>query len=51
MNEGEDLYIIAEDSDYRSKFDDSRFSPVLKWEWKTKKKSEVFFYRRLSSFF
>jgi PIN domain len=49
--DGEDLYIIAEDSDYRSKFDDSRFSPVLKWEWRVRKKSQVYFYRKLSSFF
>ncbi len=51
IENGKDIYIITEDSDYRSSFDDSRFSPVLRWEWETRKKSKVFFYRRLSSFF
>ncbi len=47
----EDLYLIAEDKDYREKGSDSVFSPFLAYEWKQTKQSKVRYYRRLSTFF
>ncbi|APW62395.1 PIN domain-containing protein [Paludisphaera borealis] len=47
----EDLYMIAEDKDFREKGSDTAFSPFLAYEWKHAKESEVRYYRRLSTFF
>ena len=46
-----DLYLIADDADYRAEGSDDEFSPFLKWEWSCRKNGEVRYYRRLSSFF
>lgn len=48
--EGEDLYLITEDSDYKSPFIDGDLNEYLKHEWKTKKKSEPHIYSRVSEF-
>ncbi|EPG7393548.1 TPA: PIN domain-containing protein [Klebsiella pneumoniae] len=48
--EGEDLYLITEDSDYKSPFIEGDMNEYMKHEWKTKKKSEPRMYARLSEF-
>ncbi len=47
----EDLYFITDDKDYISKINDKNLDPYLEGEWKSKKNSEIIFYRRLSEFF
>ena len=47
---GEDLYFISSDKDYCSSLDPSRFNLFLLREWKSKKKSNIFFFRNLSDF-
>lgn len=49
--EGEDLFFISEDKDYCSEIGSPRFNDFLQDEWKTKKKSKVILFRRLSEFF
>jgi len=49
--DGEDLYFITEDSDYFSEIDKEQFCPFLIAEWKTRKASNILFFRRLSFFF
>lgn len=46
-----DLFFISDDKDYKSPFDEYAFNSFLLDEWKEKKKSEFFFYTKLSSFF
>ncbi|MEZ7211427.1 DUF4935 domain-containing protein [Pantoea ananatis] len=48
--DGEDIYIITEDSDYKSPFIKEEMNEYMKHEWKTKKKSEPYMYARLSEF-
>lgn len=48
--EGEDIYLITEDGDYKSSFIKDDMNEYLKYEWKTKKKSEPHIYARLSEF-
>jgi PIN domain len=48
---GTDLFLISGDKDYSSPLGDETFSGFLQDEWEQKKQSEIFFYRRLSSFF
>ncbi len=50
VSEGEDLYLISSDKDYRSKLYDDKINPFLENEWKTKKDSNIFFYKNLVSF-
>ena len=52
--EGEDLYFISADKDYRSLLcekNEDKMNPFLAREWKDKKKSEIHFYSTLVSFF
>lgn len=48
--DGEDLYIISTDKDYRSELSDNEFNPFLKKEWEQKKGSKIVFYRNLVPF-
>jgi len=48
---GEDLYLIADDGDFFSPLDGAVLDPYLHYEWEEKKESEIYPYRRLSSFF
>jgi len=45
--DGEDLYFISADKDYKSIMSDDYFNPFLKEEWLTKKGSEIVFYKNL----
>ncbi len=47
---GEDIYFVSADKDYRSTLDETSFNQFLQNEWKTKKQSNLFFYRTLSDF-
>ena len=47
---GEDLYFISADKDYRSDLSDEYFNPFLAEEWSEKKGSKVIFYRNLVTF-
>jgi hypothetical protein len=44
--DGEDLYLIADDRDYFSVLDENKPREFLIREWKEKRESDVFFYRR-----
>jgi predicted nucleic acid-binding protein len=48
---GEDLFIISDDKDFRSAIDDSQFSQFLTDEWAQKKQSTLHYYIKLSAFF
>lgn len=48
--EGEDLYIITEDSDFYSVIDEESINPFLAEEWKNQKNSNVIAYRSLAKF-
>lgn len=48
--EHEDLYLVSDDKDYKSIFDDAMFNPFLRNEWKTKKFSDIHFYNKITSF-
>lgn len=48
--DGEDLYIISSDKDYRSELFDDMMSPFLVEEWQQKKHSHIFFYKNLVPF-
>lgn len=48
--DGEDLYIVSTDKDYRSELSDNEFNPFLKKEWEEKKGSKVVFYKNLVPF-
>jgi hypothetical protein len=45
------LYLITEDKDYMSQLNEDKLAEFLLEEWVEKKKSSVFFYRKLSGFF
>lgn len=47
---GEDIVVISNDLDYRSKYDDSRFNLFLEMEWREKKNAKVHYYRYLRDF-
>jgi predicted nucleic acid-binding protein len=47
----QDIYFITEDKDYVSALDETKFKDFLLDEWSKKKAGDVFFYKRLSSFF
>jgi predicted nucleic acid-binding protein len=49
--DGEDLYFVSDDKDYSSPLDDGKMLEFLVSEWREKKNSEIYFYRRLSVFF
>ncbi len=46
-----DLYFISDDKDYYSKLNDKKFNEYLLKEWKTKKNSDLHYFRRLTEFF
>lgn len=48
--DGEDIHIISADGDFYSTLDDNRVHPFLEEEWRESKGSEVFVYRKLSTF-
>ena len=48
--DGEDLYFISSDKDYKSIMSNDDFNPFLKGEWREKKESEVVFYKNLITF-
>lgn len=48
--DGEDLYFLSSDKDYRSVLYKTDFNPFLKEEWRVKKKSKVIFYCNLVPF-
>lgn len=48
--DGEDLYLISVDKDYRSEFFDDTLNPFLANEWRQKKHSEIHFYTNLVKF-
>lgn len=48
--DGEDLYLISADKDYRSTLFDGMLNPFLDNEWKQKKRGKVHFYTSLVSF-
>lgn len=50
VNEGEELYLISDDKDYRSVADENALNLFLKEEWKTTKKADIHYYRSLSLF-
>ena len=47
---GEDIYIVSSDKDYRSLLFDSMLNPFLSNEWKRNKGGNVFFYTKLVFF-
>jgi hypothetical protein len=47
----EELYFVSDDKDFYSILNTSIFNSFLLREWKESKKSELFFYRKLSDFF
>ncbi|MGX1927337.1 PIN domain-containing protein [Vibrio sp. NH-7] len=47
----EDLHFVADDKDYYSVLDENRPKDFLLSEWNDYKRSDIFFYRRLSQFF
>lgn len=47
---GEDLYFISADKDYRSELFDDQFNPYLSDEWEKTKKSALYFYTNLVPF-
>jgi hypothetical protein len=47
---GEDLYFITGDKDYCSALNDDEFSDFLLTEWYNGKQTQIYFYKRLSSF-
>ncbi|WP_323888507.1 PIN domain-containing protein [Aeromonas veronii] len=48
--DGEDIHIISDDGDFYSPMSKERLNEYLLHEWVNKKKSNIFIYRRLSSF-
>jgi len=45
------ICFVTDDRDYCSSLDENQFDPFLLNEWKKSKRSELFFYNKLSSFF
>jgi hypothetical protein len=48
---GEDMYIVSGDRDFRSQLADGDFNEFLDDEWWEKKRSNLFFYSKISDFF
>jgi predicted nucleic acid-binding protein len=47
----QDLHFISGDKDYFSAIDNDLFNPFLLKEWQSRKDSQLFFYKRISTFF
>jgi hypothetical protein len=50
IKEGEDIYLVSEDKDYRSQLSPA-FNEFLDDQWQERKKSTIFFYTKMSDFF
>lgn len=48
---GTDLYLVSEDKDYRSQLSEGAFNEFLREEWKTNKKSKLYYFSKISDFF
>lgn len=51
MKTGVDLFLISDDKDFKSPLNEYSLNSYLLKEWSLKKKSDVFFYTKLSDFF
>lgn len=51
VSNGEDLFFISEDRDFASALDGQSISSFLRKEWENRKKSKIFFYTSLPTFF
>lgn len=51
VNDEDEIHFVADDKDYYSALDDNIFNEFLLTEWKDKKRSNLYCYRRLSTFF
>ena len=51
VDEVNDIHFVADDKDYYSALDTNKFNEFLLIEWKEKKNTSLFCYRRLSTFF
>ena len=49
--DGQDLFFVSDDKDYKSPLGSELFNSYLEKEWTTKKSSKICYYPRLSSFF
>lgn len=49
--DGEDLFFVSDDKDFRSPFTGGGFNSFLKSEWDARKHSKLFHFARLSEFF
>jgi len=47
----EDIYLISDDKDFYSKLNEKKFNSFLLKEWNEKKESDLYFFKRLSTFF
>lgn len=47
----EELFIVSDDSDYRSPVNEERVHPFLEREWRNRKQADLRLYRRLSALF
>lgn len=51
IEDKEDLFFVSDDIDYKSPLNELLFHPFLLEEWRENKKSDLFFYIKLSDFF
>ena len=51
LPEEEDIYLISDDTDFKSVIDENCIKEFLANEWEKTKSSKIHFYRRISSFF
>jgi hypothetical protein len=49
--EGEDLYFVTDDKDFRSDISPERLKDFLAVEWQSERSSEIFLHRRIATFF
>jgi len=49
--DGANLYLVSDDGDYSSSFSPDLMNPFLVDEWKSKKKSDIFFFKNLQDLF
>jgi rRNA-processing protein FCF1 len=50
LPEGETLYLISQDGDYKSDYIKNSINEFLRHEWQTRKRSDIIIYTRLSEF-
>lgn len=51
VEDSQDLYFIADDKDYNSQIDKSKFNTFLNIQWQNKKSSQIKYYNSLTDFF